>query len=313
MISTIGPLYVRLGRTDDAARLLEEGRDIIDPLREAQFTGPIYVGLVELALTQGRPDDAAAVAAEGIDRLGRTGDRYYQTELLAVATRTEADRAEVARAGRDDAAARAAVAAATDYRKRLGTWLAEWSGRSPFGGILAADEAMSAAELRRAEGTPDPVAWKAAVAVADDAGFSWRRAYARYRLAEAMLAARAPRREAAASLGDAWRVADALSARPLVGRIEALGRRSRIEISAGAEAAEPAPAEPTRSDDHGLTAREREVLALLVEGRTNRMIAEELFISESTAGVHVSNILGKLGVGTRTEAATVAARLGLVD
>ncbi|HSH32107.1 MAG TPA: LuxR C-terminal-related transcriptional regulator, partial [Actinomycetota bacterium] len=59
--------------------------------------------------------------------------------------------------------------------------------------------------------------------------------------------------------------------------------------------------------------REREVLALLVEGHTNRRIAEELFISESTAGVHVSNILGKLGVATRTEAATVAARLGLVD
>ena len=55
------------------------------------------------------------------------------------------------------------------------------------------------------------------------------------------------------------------------------------------------------------------MLALLVEGHTNRRIAETLFISESTAGVHVSNILGKLGVGSRTEAATVAARLGLVD
>jgi DNA-binding CsgD family transcriptional regulator len=315
MISTMGPLYVRLGRTDDAARLLEEGRAIVDPLREAQFTGPIYVGLVEHALSEGRLDGAAAVAAEGIDRLARTGDRYYQTELLAVATRTEADRAEVARAGRDDAAARAAIAAATDYRERLGAWLAdpEWSGQNPFGGVLAADEAMSAAELRRAEGTPDAAAWKAVLAVADDAGYAWRRAYARYRLAEAMLAARAPRREAATSLGEAWRVADALSARPLVGWIEALARRSRIDIPASTVPDETTPSEPAPSDDHGLTAREREVLALLVEGRTNKMIAEELFISESTAGVHVSNILGKLGVGTRTEAATVAARLGLVD
>jgi DNA-binding NarL/FixJ family response regulator len=52
-------------------------------------------------------------------------------------------------------------------------------------------------------------------------------------------------------------------------------------------------------------------LPLLVKGRTNRQIAEELFISENTAGVHVSNILGKLGVSTRTEAAGIAARLGL--
>jgi DNA-binding NarL/FixJ family response regulator len=66
-------------------------------------------------------------------------------------------------------------------------------------------------------------------------------------------------------------------------------------------------------DPFGLTPREREVLALVADGRTNRQIAERLFISDSTAGVHVSNILGKLGVGTRTEAATVAARLGLVD
>ena len=50
---------------------------------------------------------------------------------------------------------------------------------------------------------------------------------------------------------------------------------------------------------------------MVAEGYTNRRIAETLFISESTAGVHVSNILGKLGVGTRTEAAAVAVRLGL--
>ena len=64
-------------------------------------------------------------------------------------------------------------------------------------------------------------------------------------------------------------------------------------------------------DDFELTTREREVLRLVAAGYTNRRIGETLFISESTAGVHVSNILGKLGVTTRTEAAAVAARLGL--
>ena len=64
-------------------------------------------------------------------------------------------------------------------------------------------------------------------------------------------------------------------------------------------------------DPFGLTRRERDVLPLLVKGRTNRQIAEELFISENTAGVHVSNILGKLGASSRTEAAGIAARLGL--
>jgi two-component system, NarL family, response regulator LiaR len=62
-----------------------------------------------------------------------------------------------------------------------------------------------------------------------------------------------------------------------------------------------------------LTEREREVLALLAVGATNREIAGKLFISERTAKFHVSSILGKLGAGNRTEAVSIAAQMGLVD
>ena len=62
----------------------------------------------------------------------------------------------------------------------------------------------------------------------------------------------------------------------------------------------------------GLTARELEVLALLAEGRTNREIGEALFISPKTASVHVSNLLMKLGVANRTEAANRARERGLL-
>jgi DNA-binding CsgD family transcriptional regulator len=65
------------------------------------------------------------------------------------------------------------------------------------------------------------------------------------------------------------------------------------------------------TDELGLTPREREVLALVADGRTNRQIAEALFISAKTASVHVSNILAKLGVANRGEAAAVAHRLRL--
>ncbi|HSO28520.1 MAG TPA: response regulator transcription factor, partial [Candidatus Sulfomarinibacteraceae bacterium] len=71
--------------------------------------------------------------------------------------------------------------------------------------------------------------------------------------------------------------------------------------------------EATRTEStFGLSAREREVLALIVQGRTNREIGERLFISQKTVGVHVGNILAKLGVSGRVEAAMVAVRLELV-
>ena len=70
--------------------------------------------------------------------------------------------------------------------------------------------------------------------------------------------------------------------------------------------------EPKR-DTFGLSGREREVLLQIARGRTNREIGERLFISQKTVGVHVGNILSKLGVSGRVEAAAVAIRLGLTD
>ncbi len=61
-----------------------------------------------------------------------------------------------------------------------------------------------------------------------------------------------------------------------------------------------------------LTPREREIIALVAEGRTNGEIGKQLFISTKTVSVHVSNILGKLGASSRTEAAAVARRRKLL-
>jgi DNA-binding NarL/FixJ family response regulator len=81
-----------------------------------------------------------------------------------------------------------------------------------------------------------------------------------------------------------------------------LARRARLPL--GEET-------PAGDAGFGLTDREREVLHLLAEGRSNPQIAEALFISRKTASVHVSHILGKLGVASRGEAAAVAHRHGL--
>lgn len=74
----------------------------------------------------------------------------------------------------------------------------------------------------------------------------------------------------------------------------------------------PRSSRPERAHGYSLTAREREVLDLVVDGRTDGEIAEALFISPKTASVHVSNIKGKLGAESRVEIVTIAMRMGLV-
>ncbi len=101
-------------------------------------------------------------------------------------------------------------------------------------------------------------------------------------------------------------------------RAETAGRALSLEeavaeATAFAPMAGPAgvPAPTGAAARHGLTAREVEVLRLLAQRRTDREIADALFISPKTAGFHVANILGKLGVANRREAAALALREGL--
>jgi DNA-binding NarL/FixJ family response regulator len=88
----------------------------------------------------------------------------------------------------------------------------------------------------------------------------------------------------------------------LVTEIESLARRVGVSLTEEA----PVP-------ESLLTPREQEVLRLVAQGGSNRDIAADLFISAKTVSVHVSNILGKLGVSTRGEAAAAAHRLALID
>jgi DNA-binding NarL/FixJ family response regulator len=131
-------------------------------------------------------------------------------------------------------------------------------------------------------------------------------AYVRWRLAGALASARRARGRALAELRRAHAIAVDLGALPLQRDIEALAKRARMSL------VEEAKGSMSRGRQFDLTSREREVLGLVAAGRTNRQIAEDLFITEKTAGVHVSNILGKLGVERRTEAAAVAHRQGLI-
>jgi DNA-binding CsgD family transcriptional regulator len=149
-------------------------------------------------------------------------------------------------------------------------------------------------------------AWAEAVTCWSELGDPWMIATARLREAEAAASAGLADR-AATSIRQAHSIATDLGAAALLAEIDAISRRTRVSVEA------PTQVVLDASSVHrlGLTAREAEVLMLVAAGRTNRQIGEALFVSDKTASVHVSNILRKLGVNSRVDAAAVAQRLGI--
>ena len=251
--------------------------------------------------------EVAATLAE-VDVEGGYGPPAIRVAAVGLAAR--GDQARRARAAGDDETAAAEVTAAQVLidAAREG---AAYPRRPKF--VLGVDGrgwlARAEAEWARAQGRNDPQAWQAVV---DDV-----RAGVQLRDGPVPLAAgRGAGRGGTAGRGRAGVVARA-------------GRRGRAgRGAAGHRAARSWPPGPARRGSRaaasgggpgggpadvlaGLTGREREVLRLLVAGRSNREIAAALFIAPKTASVHVSNILAKLDAASRGEAAAIAAAAGL--
>jgi DNA-binding CsgD family transcriptional regulator len=227
--------------------------------------------------------------------------------LLVLALRACADLAEQARSGPN--------AEAWDAAQRRADQLFELHRGiqpDPFtAGALrptaAADHASWHAERSRLRGEPNPGLWEQAATRWDALTRPHRAAYARWRQTEALLTHQGGRTEAAHVLPTAAR--QAAQHVPLSTAIHDLARRARTDLSPPTPADRQEQREPRA---FGLTDRELAVLQLLAEGKTNSEIGAALFITRKTASVHVTNILRKLDVTTRVQAATVAERAGLL-
>jgi DNA-binding CsgD family transcriptional regulator len=305
-------LWAGRGDFEAARRALREIADRLGAGTDAQFNGPIALARLEVAAWTGQLEAGRAAGEESLAILSATDDHPATAKVMAAALWVEADIAIAARARRDPVADEDARSRAAELLERLRAVTATAEGLvldkqvRPFA-------ALGEAETERARGDGGSGRWIDVATNFDRLGTPYPAAYARFRGAEAALAERANRSSVGALLEAALATADRLGAVPLASAIRALAGRSRIELEHAA-----APVEALAEDEadgiaiYDLTTREIEVLRLVAAGRTNRQIAAELFISESTAGVHVSHILAKLGVAGRVEAATIASRLGLV-
>jgi DNA-binding CsgD family transcriptional regulator/tetratricopeptide (TPR) repeat protein len=299
----------------DARRAAERGWELVHDSEDWSLIAKMAATVAEVDAMAG------AEARTGRDLAGLANARSRTGEVVAAAE------AAVRRSGVSDAIgsrreADANLATAACYRARL-------DGRD--------DPAAWAALAGKWTALGNPYAVGRA---------RWREAEALLGSGEG----RTARARARQPLVEAAEIAIRLSARPMLRELQELAGRALIRLPDGVDAliadgsadegaqvavgpgharddrngnasgsAEPSAlvrgvvgdAKPARSDTFGLSRREHEVLALLSEGRTNREIGERLFISQKTVGVHVGNILSKLGVSGRVEAAAVAIRLGL--
>ncbi|WP_328499202.1 AAA family ATPase [Streptomyces sp. NBC_00414] len=260
---------------------------------------PLTTLAIGIAAGQGRLLDARAELEEALELGFPPGTQRYGWPLLLAAATAEADArglptVEPGRAG---------------LVERLRRTTESFTTNVP---VWQAHERWVRAELRRAEDRDTPDDWSEAVAAFEPLERPYDLARVRYRLAEALLGSGGTEEErcrATELLRLARAVADHLGARPLADAVDRLAQRARLTLALAPGRTPLAPADPAEA--LGLTSRERDVLRLVAVGRSNRQIAEELFISPKTASVHVSNILAKLGVSGRGEAAAVAHRMRL--
>jgi DNA-binding CsgD family transcriptional regulator/tetratricopeptide (TPR) repeat protein len=264
---------IALGRGD-----LEGASDLVASVRST-LSGASYEDQYHLALahldiettlaTHGRAE-AAAVATRVLDRYDTGNARPRYAWPLLVAAR--------------------AVAHDEGLIERLRTAAEKLE---VFGPVQRAGQLTF-----QASDEPSLQAWDAAAAAWSD--LHQPHEQARALLAAAHAAVSGGDRDAAGErLRQALPLATSLGATPLAEQITTLARRLGV----------PLTDEPAASPVLGLTDREHEVLRLVAAGRSNKEIAEELFISPKTASVHVSNILRKIGAGSRTQAAAIFNRL----
>jgi DNA-binding CsgD family transcriptional regulator len=293
------------GARADLTWILEQSKESLDP----QDSVPAYAWLAAEATWVGRLEEARATVAAGLASQDEVDQADLVADLCLAGLAAEAAIAKRAAARRDEKT--------RGQASRIAAGLLERARAAAGADGVAVTAAVRAqlltaeAEWTRAAVPSDPGRWAAAAGAWDDLGCPWPAAYARWRLAEALLERGAPREEAAAPLQQAWATARGLGAAPLLAEVELLARRARITLAPEPVAGSDAAHSAAPGQELGLTPREREVLALVAEGHTNRQIADTLFISEKTASVHVSNILAKLGVTNRAEAAATVHRLGL--
>ena len=300
--------YLVSSGASEAAAVWRNAHQMRSEHPNSAWSLPTLTAAIEAACFEERFEEAVELAEEGLDLLRTINGFNRVDDLVRAASRPLADVGRRAAMANDDDAFEEARDRLDSLIELMRVSRARMAHPSwALNAVFDAGEAQVQMERQRLCGDATAEGWRAVATRWHAIGYPYPEAYALWRAAQATDSSD-ERSASVDALKGAHAIAVRLGARPLMLQLDLVARklRVRLDVRAASEASVPA------STDFGLTSREREVLSLVGAGRTNRQIAEELFISESTAGVHVSHILSKLGVSSRTQAARVAISQGLV-
>jgi DNA-binding CsgD family transcriptional regulator len=285
----IGAIYAAQGKLSAGRRLLSSSYATATQVGHFHMTADTEIGLARVAAAEERAGEAAERCRSLLARWQRSEDRHYAVKGLRWAAAFSA---------------RTGALADTHACAEALTVIASETGH---GDALAA-LAHAIGEAALADGDADTAAVELSRAVDLHRGLDlpWERAEIELRAGVA-LAAAGERELGLERLGEAYRRARRLGARPLAAEaaraVSALGESVAARLGTRAAGA---------ADAAGLSRRELEVVRLVAVGRTNREVAQQLYLSPRTVDMHVRNILRKLDCATRVEAAHRAAELGLL-
>ncbi|MDG4800528.1 LuxR family transcriptional regulator [Micromonospora sp. WMMD980] len=274
----------------------------------ARHVLPMLILRAGLFMWQGRHDLARQAVQRGLTE-SRSDDVIVLATLAWHGLRAEAEAAASRTVEVDPTAVRRLREAIDRVIRKSG------QAGAPVRYVADGFLALCDAELSRLDdGRGDPELWARSATEWDRRNHPYPAAYSRLRQAEALLARRSRVATAGKLLRHAHAMAQSLGAVPLSAEIRTLAGRARVTLEDAPSAAPvprpraTAPAAPAVDELAVLTAREREVLAAVAEGLTNKEIGQRLFISERTIGVHVSHIFDKLQVRTRVQASAIFLR-----
>ncbi|HET7455369.1 MAG TPA: AAA family ATPase [Solirubrobacterales bacterium] len=287
----IGAIHAFQGKLSSARRLLSSSRAVSSAVGHYNMYVDSTTGLAIVAAAEGLDDEASRYCRELLARWERSEDHHYAVWGMRWAATYFA--------GRGD---RDGLAACTEALGRMAS-----DGGHPDA-LAALAQALGELALLEDEAAIAAEHLARAVELHRSLAIPHERAQVELRAGVA-LAAAGERADALERLSDAYRCARKLGAGPLASaaaqQVAALGESVAQRLGSRAAAAADGGAKLTR--------RELEVLRLVAVGRTNKEIAQELFISQRTVDMHVRNLLGKLDCRSRVEASHRAGELGLLD